>query len=205
MDGPGRLQELQQLLACRSQKLLQKLQKQLVQPTAVAWLQQCAPFQALRPRPGGWHACVTANERAKERRGERERERERGSHAYVRMLGEVRPMCMYTLRSMHRSLLIASLHAITCFMMHCRLPGGEVEIGLGIHGEPGVSKDVMQPPDDMVKLVSFARACLYTWMYMLYLSGAGPTMSLIPWCKNWFRLQHHGPLIWFQRSRTPLR
>ncbi|KAK9798144.1 hypothetical protein WJX73_008523 [Symbiochloris irregularis] len=34
-----------------------------------------------------------------------------------------------------------------------RLRGGEVEIGLGIHGEPGAATDSMQPADDLVHLV----------------------------------------------------
>ena len=39
--------------------------------------------------------------------------------------------------------------------MHaCRIQPGEMELGLGIHGEPGASKGALKPVDQIVAQVS---------------------------------------------------
>ncbi len=38
----------------------------------------------------------------------------------------------------------------------CRIAPGQMELGLGIHGEPGASKAALQPVDEIVSQVPLA-------------------------------------------------
>ena len=42
-------------------------------------------------------------------------------------------------------------HSLLIYLFHVRLGPGEIEIGLGIHGEPGTSKVPAMPADELVE------------------------------------------------------
>ena len=42
---------------------------------------------------------------------------------------------------------------VTGYAQYCRIGPGEMELGLGIHGEPGASKGPLKPVDEIVDLV----------------------------------------------------